>query len=333
MNEMLPPLVSVIVPIFNEETLIADCLQSLLDQDYPNHLEIIAVDNGSSDQSAVIIKNFPVTYVLERRKGAAAARNAGARHAKGELLAFIDADCVAPQNWISKLVASLQGESYDIAGGDYVLETGRTLLEDYLSFRNFYSQKEFFFGNYPFLPWLLTGNLIVRRKAFFKVGGFEEIFQKRGEDIDFSWLLILNGGKLNYLPDHEILQQRTWDLKSFYSKLFEDGKAMTLLRHRYGKLCLKEPDSEGSRFVKGSFQKLIRRGNKILKSESGIFRKIAYFFFAITGHIVFLSGRGLDEMRFGLLKKPLPCGRFPAFGSLAGSFKPAANIPLTSVHA
>ncbi len=308
MCKIANPIVSIIVPVLNEEDTIADCLKSLLDQDYlKNNMEIIAVDNGSLDQSAAIIQKFPVQYIFEEKKGAGAARNAGAHQSRGELLAFIDADCIASKTWVSRLVASLEDGIHDAAGGDYLLRPEKSFLEEYLSFRNFYSQKEFFFGDYPFLPWLLTGNLVVRRNAFFKIGGFKESFL-RGEDMDFSWLLIQSGAKLKYLPGHEVLQIQPRTLWNFYSKLFKDGEIMALLCHRYGQLCRKDQtgvrDCDLIEWFFSSLQKLKSRTSQIFLERNGLgfLRKIVYLFFAVTGHLAFLSGKGVNYVRHGLLR-------------------------------
>lgn len=312
MREILTPFVSVIVPVFNEERLIAQCLASLLEQDYPKEcMEIIAVDNGSTDGSREIIRKFPIQYILEEKRGAAAARNTGAHQARGELLAFIDADCAAPPEWISKLVASLGDSSCDAAGGDCRVVSGKSIIQDYLAYRGFYSQKEFFSPDYPLLPWLMTGNLMVRRDAFFKVGGFEETLL-RGEDIDFSWLLVLNGSSLKYLPDLEVLHERHPTFLNLYRKLFKDGKATVLLERRYGSLCHKNETEEkrNSLFGRlgGVFTKLKNRTAQILIRKNGLsfLRRIVYLFLASTGHLIFLSGKKLNLIRYDILQEPIP---------------------------
>ena len=113
------PFVSVIVPVRNEESYVADCLRSLLNQDYPwDGFEIIVVDNDSSDRSADVIAQFSVRYVFEKKRGAAAARNAGVRQSKGELLAFIDSDCIAPPDWLSSLVLAFNRREVDAIGAN-----------------------------------------------------------------------------------------------------------------------------------------------------------------------------------------------------------------------
>ena len=97
--------VSVIVPVFNAERHIEDCIRSLLNQSYPAH-EIIVVDDGSTDRTSEIARRFDVTLIdREKNGGAAAARAHGASKASGEILAFLDSDCVAPPNWLETIAA------------------------------------------------------------------------------------------------------------------------------------------------------------------------------------------------------------------------------------
>jgi glycosyltransferase involved in cell wall biosynthesis len=97
--------ISVIIPIYNCDRYLAEAIQSVLDQTYPVH-EIIVVDDGSTDESIAIARQFPQVKVLtQTHQGAAAARNLGIRVATGEFIAFLDADDV----WLpDKLARQLQ---------------------------------------------------------------------------------------------------------------------------------------------------------------------------------------------------------------------------------
>lgn len=86
------PVLSVILPVYNAEDYVADAIHSIRRQDNPR-LEVIVVDDGSTDRSAEIVRAFPeVTYVFQKNRGPAAARNHGLDRARGDLIAFLDAD-------------------------------------------------------------------------------------------------------------------------------------------------------------------------------------------------------------------------------------------------
>lgn len=105
------PHVTVIVPVYNEESCIKDCIMSLLNQDF-KPLEILAVDDGSTDDSVKICEQLKIRVLTQDHKGPGAARNLGAHNAKGNILVLIDADMVFASDYVSKLVAPIiKGET------------------------------------------------------------------------------------------------------------------------------------------------------------------------------------------------------------------------------
>lgn len=101
------PFVSVVVVVLNMESTIHGCLSSLKSLSYPKEkYEIIVVDGGSTDKTPTICREFGLRYVIEKKRGRGLARNIGIKNAKGEIVAFIDADCMACRDWLSLHVAS-----------------------------------------------------------------------------------------------------------------------------------------------------------------------------------------------------------------------------------
>jgi len=96
-------LITVIIPVYNEEEHIKNCLESLNNQTYPN-LEIITVDDGSNDQTLKIVQNCNVKILEQKHKGPGPARNLGAKYSKGEILVFVDADMTFDENFIKDLI-------------------------------------------------------------------------------------------------------------------------------------------------------------------------------------------------------------------------------------
>ena len=103
------PTVSVIVPVYNAEQYLGDALDSVTAQNYPA-IEIIAVDDGSSDRSADILNSgrYPVRYVRQENSGPAAARNVGLGISSGDIIAFIDADDIWPTHKLSLQLSYLR---------------------------------------------------------------------------------------------------------------------------------------------------------------------------------------------------------------------------------
>ena len=96
--------ISIIIPAYNEETYIRECLKHVLDQIEPAD-EIIVVNNNSSDKTVEIIKEFPVTLVNETQQGMIPARNRGFNEATGDILIKTDADTQVPTDWVKKIKA------------------------------------------------------------------------------------------------------------------------------------------------------------------------------------------------------------------------------------
>lgn len=115
--------VSVIVPVYNVQGYIADCLTSIINQDYPN-LEIIIVDDGSTDDLLRICEEYAekdcrVRVIYENNSGPGAARNRGIDCVTSDFLTFVDSDDILENNYISSLVAQQEKYNSDIAITSY----------------------------------------------------------------------------------------------------------------------------------------------------------------------------------------------------------------------
>lgn len=102
----MTPKLSVIIPAYNEQNYIGDCLKSLLSQSYAN-FEIIVVDDGSTDKTLDIVKKLQASTFSQNHKGPGSARNLGASNAKGEILIFVDADMTFEKDFLKDLVAPI----------------------------------------------------------------------------------------------------------------------------------------------------------------------------------------------------------------------------------
>jgi glycosyltransferase involved in cell wall biosynthesis len=122
-------LVSVIIPCFNSEKYISECINSVLEQTYSN-IEIICVDNNSTDGTLISLFQFAKRYpkrikvIEEATKGASAARNAGLKNASGEWIQFLDADDILLPEKI-KHQLSLINQPADMIVGNYIIESDK----------------------------------------------------------------------------------------------------------------------------------------------------------------------------------------------------------------
>lgn len=167
--------VSVIVPAYNEEASIHQCLAALKDQDYPGGIEIVVVDNNSTDRTAELARSWGARVVHEVKQGYVFAVKRGTEEAAGDILLYTDADTIVPPNWVSSFVAVFDGGPDVFGAGGPVTFQGCNwkgalfckcilpiaLLYDRLCFSS---------------PHLWGANLAVRRNALNKVGGWNTRF-------------------------------------------------------------------------------------------------------------------------------------------------------------
>ncbi len=178
-----PPMVSVIVPVFNDPEGIRRCVGALLRQSYPrSRFEVIVVDNGSTDDTARVLAELGITAVSERaERGSYAARNTGLREAVGTVVAFTDADCVPSERWIEEGVRALHTECADLVGGNvrFELSARATGAEIWDSITNMQVEQ-----NIRERRVAKTANLFVRRSVFDAIGPFPGTLRSGG---DVAW--------------------------------------------------------------------------------------------------------------------------------------------------
>ena len=123
------PFVSIIVPVYNEEENIRKCIRVLLNQSYPrSQYEILIVDGNSSDNTQCVVREYPVKLLVEDKRSSYAARNMGIHNAKGEILAFTDADAIVSYNWLQEGVNSIIKNNADYVGCQVKLYTKDEVL-------------------------------------------------------------------------------------------------------------------------------------------------------------------------------------------------------------
>jgi len=177
--------ISVIVPMCNAEPYLAACLDALISQQYPTgDCEILLVDNGSTDRSVEIARRYErVTVLAEPGHGAYAARNRGIRSARGDVLAFTDADCAPDRSWLAAIAAAMAADAgLELLCGCRLPGRASPLLASLLAYEN---AKDAFVlnGADPELYYGYTSNMAVRRSAFERLGVFLEL--ERGADALF----------------------------------------------------------------------------------------------------------------------------------------------------
>jgi glycosyltransferase involved in cell wall biosynthesis len=229
---LILPYVSVVIPAYNEEKFLRSCLESVIANRYPN-LEIILVDDGSTDNTAEVASKYPVKIIRRAsRGGIALARNDGLRVAQGEIIAFVDADCTVDTSWLMALVSDYTDER--IAGVGGIISTRqRSILAKYHSFveREPYTDS----ANPVSTLAIPGGNSSYRTSILRKVGGFDPTFaQHRGHEfIELGYRLKKNGYVLIGEPRAIVWHSREGSLKSLVSDMFARGYSALSFLFRY----------------------------------------------------------------------------------------------------
>jgi len=179
--------VSVVIPARNEASCIGRCVESVLGQDFPrDEVEVIVVDNRSTDATSSVAHQYAVRVVEELRRGVAKARNAGIRAARGEVVVFLDADCVAKPGWLRELLSGSDDERIGCFVGDILPMPDEGLISDFFHDRRLISQ-EALLSHSP--PVAAGANIAYRKSVFEEIGYFDETFVA-GEDGDLFWRLV-----------------------------------------------------------------------------------------------------------------------------------------------
>ncbi|KJC40963.1 glycosyl transferase [Bradyrhizobium sp. LTSP849] len=211
-------MISVIVPHLNQPAALEACLCSLDVQSLSRDLfEIIVVDNGSATPPVdVIAAHRSVRLLHESQPGPGPARNAGAANARGDIFAFMDADCRAHPDWLTAIDETFQQAGPGtILGGEvriWPLAKGRlTAIEAYESVFGFRNRLYVTKHGYS-----VTANLAVRRADFAAIGPFPGI--QFAEDMQWGQLAIRAGRQFRYVPEMIVLHPARRSLQELYAK-------------------------------------------------------------------------------------------------------------------
>ncbi|NLT34972.1 MAG: mycofactocin system glycosyltransferase [Gaiellales bacterium] len=229
-----PPSVTVIVPVKDGEAVLRDCLTSILAQRYPaRSLELMVVDDGSRDRTAHIAAEAGCRIISAgTNRGQSWARNRAAQEAAGDILAFIDADCVAAPDWLEQLVPAFSWARVGAVGGRVESYYHATALDRYESaFSSLQlGSNAIIQGPGPSTFYVPTCNMLVRRSAYRALGGLREDMRV-GEDVDLCWRLRHSGSLLAYFPWGEVKHRHRANVRAMVRRRAQYGSSEALL-HR-----------------------------------------------------------------------------------------------------
>lgn len=226
---------SVVIAAYNAERTLGAQLASLASQVVPFEWEILVCDNGSTDGTAELVRQWQVRASQLRLldasavRGPGAARNVGAAAARGFGLAFCDADDVVDDGWVAEMHRALTVESF-VAG-----RSRRPELNSRPEAPHFFEFDIYHVHFFPELASAGAGNMGVRRSVFREVGGFDTMLQT-GEDLDLCWRIQLAGYTLATWPTANVRVTNRQTLRASFSQGYAYGLGDKRLAHKYARV-------------------------------------------------------------------------------------------------
>lgn len=196
------PSISIVIPAFNEEKYIGSCLKSILALKPKNLKEIIVVDNASTDKTAAVAKKFPgVRVVRESKKGTNAARHRGFLEAKGDLLAYLDADTQVPKGWFEMIQREFKRDPDLVClSGPYDFYDLPEWQQKWVSFW----WDAFAVPSYSVMGYMVVGgNFVAKYKALKKASAFDTDISFYGDDTSIARRLF-QVGTVKYSPKFRV---------------------------------------------------------------------------------------------------------------------------------
>jgi len=237
---MAPPLVSVIMPVYNGELYLSAAIDSIIAQTY-QPVEIIAVDDGSTDGTTQIIRKYEnVRYFYQTNRGVTAARNNGISHARGDMIAFLDQDDI----WLPHKLTAQVNYLLEHPEVGFVLARQKLFIETDIKKPSWLKEEMLRTDQVGYLP----GTLLARKSVFDKIGLFDTAYQigsdtewiARAKDMGII-MVIVQDVLLNRRIHNQNLSAQ---VEIMHPELVKLLKASIDRRRKLKKTMKKEPDSE-----------------------------------------------------------------------------------------
>lgn len=231
--------VSIIVPVYNVEKYISECLNSLIKQTYSN-IEIILVNDGSTDKSGEICKKYAgqdkrIKVIEQENQGAANAKNNGLEHVTGDYITFIDSDDYVELHWIKTMVDTLEDKNADVVECNFVKE----YVDSYeLGNDNTYAYKEFSSETYM-EQYLSNWTCSLFWNKLFKVEITENVYFRRErrciDDEFYTYKILSNAKKIVRIEDilYHYRQRISSAVVSEKNRIQKTDDALEVLIERY----------------------------------------------------------------------------------------------------
>lgn len=213
----MSPVISIVIPAYNAEKTLGTCLDSLEKQSIAREeYEIIVVDDGSDDSTSRTASAYNALVIRQAHRGPGAARNNGARVARGDILLFTDADCVPTPDWVERMLECFAEPDVVGVKGTYRTRQ-RGLVARFIQqeFEDKYSRTRCCHS----IDFVDAYSAAYRREVFRHAGGFDEGF-RLAEDVEFSYRLAALGYRMVFQPEAVVYHNHAESIGVYVRKKF-----------------------------------------------------------------------------------------------------------------
>ncbi|MDO9391364.1 MAG: glycosyltransferase [bacterium] len=192
---------SVVIPVYNAERNIGNCLDAVCNQSLPRErYEVIVVDDGSTDGTADIIRKYPgVRLIQQHNQGPAAARNFGASQATGKIVVFTDSDCTPTIGWLGEMTVPFESDPTIVGVKGAYRTNQRSLVARFAQLE--YEDKYRLLSRTRYVDFIDTYAAAYDRELFMSFRGFDLNFRRAAnEDVDLSYRISNQGHHLFFNP-------------------------------------------------------------------------------------------------------------------------------------
>jgi len=231
---------SVVIPAYNASDTLRDCLDALIKQSIPKEeYEIIVVDDGSTDDTDKISREYPVKYIKQANHGPASARNRGAKEAQGDKLLFTDSDCIPDFNWLEEMTQPFQDSTVSAVKGSYKTKQ-RSLTARFAQIE--FEERYELLKRVTHIDMVDTYSAAFQKAVFFQAGGFDQSFPvANNEDTDLSYKLSAMGLKMVFAPEAVVYHLRhPASPDRYFKQKFWRGYWRTVVYQRFPQKAVKD---------------------------------------------------------------------------------------------
>lgn len=213
---------SVIVPAFNAESTIGECLDALTDQTIGRaEYEIIVVDDGSNDSTPDIVGRYKgIKLVKQTNSGPAAARNQGVFQASAPIIVFTDSDCTPQKDWLERMITPLEVDEKIVAAKGAYRTRQNELAARFVQLE--YEDKYRILTRAKYIDFIDTYSAAFRKDVFMAFGGYDTSFKVAcAEDVELSYRMGNAGHRMIFLPEAIVYHIHPDSFWSYFKKKFK----------------------------------------------------------------------------------------------------------------